>query len=60
MQAVIEMLIGLIALLAAAALSHFGVDMNSPKKSDREVQRVEKCGGEAPATHIRVKAKPAC
>ena len=40
MQALIEMLAGLIALLAAAALSQFGVDMKAPQKSDREIQRV--------------------
>ena len=60
MQALIEMLAGLIALLAAVALSQFGVDLSSAKKPDREIQRVEKKCADAPATHINVNAPAAC
>lgn len=60
MQPLIEMLIGLIALLAAAALSHFGVNLNTPQKPDREIQRVKDCGEAPPATTVRVAAPPAC
>lgn len=60
MQALIEMVIGLIALLAAVALSQFGVDLSPTKKSDGEIHRVEKKCGDAPATHIQVKAPASC
>ena len=43
MQALIELLAGFIALLAAAALSQFGVDMHPPKAPDREVHRLQDC-----------------
>ena len=60
MQALIEMLVGLIALLAAAALSQFGVDLNPPRKSDREVQRVKDCHETKPAAGVPVSAPPSC
>ena len=60
MQALIKMVIGLIALLAAVALSQFGVDLSSPKKSEREIQRVEKKCADAPSTHIHVNAPASC
>lgn len=40
MQALIELLAGFIALLAAAALAQFGVDLTSVPRQDREVHRV--------------------
>ena len=43
MQALIELLSGLIALLAAAALSQFGVDMTPRISPQREVHRVQSC-----------------
>ena len=43
MQWLIEMVAGFVALLAAAALSQFGLDMNAPRDSDREVHRVRDC-----------------
>lgn len=52
-QALIELLAGFIALLAATALSQFGVDLNSSARSDREVHRVSDCR-EAPAAAIMV------
>lgn len=60
MQALIEMVIGLIALLAAVALSQFGVDLSQPKKSDGEIHRIEKKCGDAPSTHIQVNALTSC
>lgn len=53
MQALIEMIIGFIALLAAAALSQFGLQLDAPKKSEREVHRVQDCG-DAPVTSLIV------
>lgn len=43
MQALIEMIIGFIALLAAAALSQFGLQLDAPEKSQREIHRVRDC-----------------
>lgn len=60
MQALIEMVIGLIALFAAVALSQFGVDLSPTKKSDGEIHRVEKKCGDAPSTHIQVNAPTSC
>jgi hypothetical protein len=51
MQALIEMIIGFIALLAAAALSQFGLQVDSPRKPEREIHRVQDCG-DAPATTV--------
>jgi hypothetical protein len=45
MQALIEMIIGFVALLAAAALSQFGLQVDAPEKPQREVHRVRDCGG---------------
>jgi hypothetical protein len=57
MQALIEMIIGFIALLAAAALSQFGLQVDAPKKSEREVHRVQDCG-DAPAASVIAAARP--
>ena len=57
MQALIEMIIGFIALLAAAALSQFGLQVDTPKKSEREVHRVRDCG-DAPAAAVIAAAPP--
>ena len=51
MQALIEMIIGFIALLAAAALSQFGLQVDAPRKSEREVHRVQDCG-DSPAASV--------
>ncbi|MDY6925279.1 MAG: hypothetical protein SWI22_15120 [Pseudomonadota bacterium] len=48
MQALIEMIIGFIALLAAAALSQFGLQLDAPETPRREIHRVRDCG-ERPA-----------
>lgn len=53
LQALLEMLIGLVALIAAAALSQFGVDLNLPQSDSRDVQRVSDCGDRpAPAAAV--------
>lgn len=43
MQALIELIAGFVALLAAAALAQFGVDFHAPRNVDREVHRVTDC-----------------
>ena len=48
LQALIELLAGFIALLAATALSQFGVSLDTVARPDREVHRVSDCR-EAPA-----------
>lgn len=54
MQALIELLSGLIALLAAAALAQFGVDLTPRVDTQREVHRVQSCPP-APADKVEVK-----
>lgn len=43
MQALVEVIAGLIAFLAAAVLSQFGVEIHSPRQVDREVHRTTDC-----------------
>lgn len=43
MQALVELIAGFIALLAAAVLSQFGVDIHSPQPAEREVHRSADC-----------------
>jgi hypothetical protein len=43
MQALIELLAGFLALLAAAALHQIGVDFKTAPKAEREVHRVVDC-----------------
>lgn len=57
MQMLLELLAGLIAMLAAAALSQFGVDLHAPRTVDREIQRVQDCK-DAPASAAIVAAAP--
>lgn len=52
MQALVEMLIGFIAMLAAAALSQFGVNLDAPHKTEREVHRVHDCRDSVPSSHL--------
>lgn len=59
MQMLLEMLAGLIAMLAAAALSQFGVDLHAPRHSEREIQRVQDCK-EAPAASVSVGSARDC
>ena len=51
MQALIQMIAGFIAMLAAAALSQFGVNMHVPRQADREIHRAPDCEN-APTTVI--------
>jgi hypothetical protein len=44
MQALIEFIAGFVAMLAAAALSQFGVDLDSRQAPQREIHRVRDCG----------------
>lgn len=59
MQALIELLAGFIALLAAAALAQFGVDLSSTSP-EREVHRVSDCQNSSPAAMISVRHKDDC
>lgn len=54
MQALIEMIAGLVAMLAAAALSQFGLDLSASHKPEREIHRVRDCGSETASTVITV------
>ena len=44
MQALIEFIAGFVAMLAAAALSQFGVDLDPRQTPQREIHRVRDCG----------------
>ena len=54
MQKLIEFIIGLVAAIAATALEHFVVDVNSPRQTYGEVRRIADCP--EPATSVAVKA----
>ncbi|RZJ00797.1 MAG: hypothetical protein EON90_06070 [Brevundimonas sp.] len=43
MQALIEFIAGFVAILAAAALSQFGLNLDPPQKTEREIHRVRDC-----------------
>jgi hypothetical protein len=43
-QALIELIAGFIALLAAVALAQFDVDLRAPASPDREIHRLTDCG----------------
>ncbi len=43
MQALMQLIAGFIAMLAAAALSQFGVNMHAPRQAEREIHRVTDC-----------------
>lgn len=43
MQALIEFIAGFVAILAAAALSQFGLTLDPPQKPEREIHRVRDC-----------------
>jgi hypothetical protein len=62
MQALIEFIAGFVAMLAAAALSQFGVDLDARQTPQREIHRVRDCGDGAPATMMAASAdsKPDC
>jgi hypothetical protein len=56
MQALIDLIAGFIAMLAAAALSQFGVDLDAPRKPDREIHRVRDCAERTSSTVITISA----
>lgn len=60
MQALVEFIAGFIALLAAAVLSQFGVDIDAPRPPDREVHRTADCRSHAPASTLVSDAKRDC
>jgi len=49
MQALIEFIAGFVAILAAAALSQFGLNLDPPQKSEREIHRSRDCGNAPPS-----------
>lgn len=52
MQALIEFIAGFVAMLAAAALSQFGVDLDPRQVPQREIHRVRDCGDSPTAAMI--------
>ncbi len=52
MQALIEFIAGFVAMLAAAALSQFGVDLDSRPSPKREIHRVHDCGDGSPSAAL--------
>lgn len=60
MQALIELLAGFIALLAAAALGQFGVDLRSTPAAEREVHRVNDCSPESSDALVTLAASRDC
>ena len=52
MQALIELIAGFVAFLAAAALSQFGLDLTTPQDNQREIHRIRDCGGEKAAPAV--------
>ena len=60
MQALVELIAGFIALLAAAVLSQFGVDTHTPRQTDREVHRVSECRDAAPAAALIAETRRDC
>lgn len=51
MQALIEFIAGFVAMLAAAALSQFGVDLDPRQAPQPEIHRVRDCG-ESPSIAV--------
>lgn len=60
MQALVELIAGLIAFLAAAVLSQFGVETHSPRQVDREVHRTRDCPAPAQPSAMVIDAKRDC
>ena len=56
MQALIEFIAGFVAMLAAAALSQFGVEMDSRQTPQREIHRVRDCGDSPSSAVLAVTA----
>lgn len=60
MQAFIELLVGFMALLAALALSQFGVDLKTSPSAEREVHRVADCSSSPAAAILVEQPAPDC
>ena len=60
MQVLVEFIAGFIALLAAAVLSQFGVDIHTPNHADREVHRVTECRDAGSSSAILTDTKRDC
>lgn len=58
MQALIEFIAGFVAMLAAAALSQFGVDLDARQTPQREIHRVRDCGDTPAAAVLAAPAQP--
>jgi hypothetical protein len=58
-QALIELLVGLIALLAAAVLSPLGINLHSGDQN-REVHRIHDCGDPGAPAGFAAKADTDC
>ncbi|RZJ36305.1 MAG: hypothetical protein EON86_18455 [Brevundimonas sp.] len=54
MQALIELIASIVAMLATAALSQFGVDLHTPQKPEREIHRVRDCSDNASSSIVAV------
>ena len=54
MQALIELLANFIAMLVVAALSQFGLNMDQPNKSEREIHRVRDCNGNSGLSAVSI------
>lgn len=62
MQWLVDLIFGFVALLAAVALSQFGLDVDAPSKPTREVHRVRDCGqdGQSAVFAVAAERKPEC
>lgn len=60
MQALVELIAGFIALLAAAVLTQFGVDTHKQNQGDREVRRVVECRDAGSNTSLLSESKRDC
>ncbi|MFC0633239.1 hypothetical protein [Brevundimonas balnearis] len=60
MQALIDLIAGLVALLAASALAQFGVDLRRPADDQPEVRRVADCGERRTPPAAVAVSRPRC
>lgn len=60
MHALIEFIVGIVALLAAAAFAQFGVDVNGPGAAQPEVRRVTDCAEPASRTMVSAQDSTDC
>lgn len=58
MQALIEFIAGFVAMLAAAALSQFGVELDARQTPQREIHRVRDCGDTPPSALLAASTDP--